>query len=114
MTHDQFASSLFQLVNEVTVLSLSTQPKGKRAGKIEQLGNAYETYLRLAGELRAEGFYPPIPPLAHRKDIERWISDMRGLIDNPGEDHSRRGTLYSFFPRITGLFYAAFGEEPTS
>jgi len=114
VTLGQFANSLSQLVSEVTVLALSVQPRGKRAGKIEQLGKAYETYVRLAEELRKEDFYPPMPPLSLRQDIERWIADMRGFIDNPGEDHSRRGTLYHFYPRIAGLFYAAFGEEPTS
>ncbi|WP_170790808.1 hypothetical protein [Ruegeria lacuscaerulensis] len=111
---DQFSSVLSQLITEVTILSLSVRPKGKRAGKIEQLGKAYETYLRLAEALREDGFYPPLPPVALRRDIERWIADMRRLIDAPGADHSRRGPLYAFYPRITGLFYAAFEEEPTT
>ena len=71
---DLLRVAINHLVTEVTVLSLSRDPRGARR-EIEQLKRALETYQNLTNTLPAFDLFPPKPPADWRAAVLLWITN---------------------------------------
>ncbi|MDW4499142.1 hypothetical protein R5H30_14190 [Sulfitobacter sp. D35] len=108
---DGLRAALDRLLNEVTVLSLSRDPRGARR-ELERLKRAFETYQDLADQLPAFALFPPKPPAEWRAAVTLWIKNTDAELRSM-KGQTRSNALAEFYPRAIGLFAAAFAAEIT-
>lgn len=106
---DGLRTALDRLLNEVTVLSLSRDPRGARR-ELQRLKRAFETYRDLADNLPALDLFPPKPPADWRAAVTLWIKNTEADL-MAMTSHTRSSALAGFYPRVIGLFAAAFEAE---
>lgn len=102
-------AALNRLVSEVTVLSLSRDPRGGRRD-LKQLRRAFETYQKLADTLPAHDLFPPKPPSNWRAAVTLWVKNTEADL-KAMKGQSRANAMSKFYPRLIGLFAAAFEAE---
>jgi hypothetical protein len=98
---DGLRAAIDRLVNEVTVLSLSRDPRGARR-ELQRLKRAFEAYSDLADTLPALDLFPPKPPADWRAAVTLWIknteADQKAMTSQ-----TRSNALAEFYPRAMGL-----------
>ncbi|WP_170610726.1 hypothetical protein [Ruegeria arenilitoris] len=106
---DLLRAALDRLVTEVSLASLSRDPRGGRKD-LQRLKRAFENYRKLADALPAHGLYPPNPPADWRAAVTLWIQNTEADL-NEMTGQTRAKALSKFYPRAIGLFTATFQAE---